>query len=216
MQSEIDYQADLFADEEEKEPKKRGPLIWFSILLLILLLIFLILLFMPVSSKRLSKKVNRASSLPTGGKADYRIGDAGFRINSARADRLYFKKGLDIGNIFMIVQADITNLLNKGRLLDYSIIRVSSGQVSPSFPVSSTLTEEYYTSKKRSSPWNEFVGPGKTVSVYAAFIIPQTLTEPKLVCRDFDWTKDPNKEHIDVPLNIQGYTPVTHRKKRNW
>lgn len=214
MQSEVDYSQDLFSDEEDKYFKKKGPLFWFTILVLILLFIFLIILFMPVSSKRFSTKINQANSLPSNSKTEYRVGDAGFRISLARVDRLYFKRRLDIGNIYMIVRADITNLLNKSRLLDYSII-YASDKFGSSFPLNTNLTEDYYASKNRSSPWNENVGPGKTVVVYAAFIIPHTMTDPKLVCRDFDWTKNPNKEHVDVPLDIRGLKPVTDRDKEN-
>lgn len=197
----VENQSDISSEETLSPKKKRGFLFWISTLLLSLTVIFLLLLFWPTgkdadtlkesAQKGVRKVVGKVSGLTIAGDAGYQAVSS-LSISSVGARR-------PIGVNYISVTFKVVNLVDKKQMLDYSIVRiVNKGKYI--YPVNQTLTEMYYSVKKKESPWQDVIDAGKSKIVTAIFVAPSKIVDPVLECKDFDWR---NSDYKKIPINIK-------------
>jgi len=186
---------------EESVGKKRGFLFWISMLLLSLVIIFLLLLFWPTgkgadtlkesAQKGVRKVVGRVGGLTIAGDAGYQV------LSSSSIGAVGGRK--PIGVKYISVTFKVVNLVDKEQMLDYSVVRVVN-KSKYVYPVNQTLTEMYYSVKKKESPWQDEIDAGKSKIVTAIFVAPGKVVNPVLECKDFDWR---NTDYKKIPINIK-------------
>ena len=167
---------------EEEENERSGCR---RIIMIIIIILILLLLFWPVSRETKKRRDATRRSTPAG-PSEKRIGDTGYRVVSGGPLFNWvitrFAKATAVKVSFFV-----HNLSWKRRNLGYSAVKLID-QNGVSYEVDPGLTENWYESQGRASPWEKDLEPDASRQVDAVFAV---LKGPakifRLAGRDMDW-----------------------------